>query len=104
MKILNEDIELGWVYPTPLLGESIFIVVHDKEYSVISTWNAYDAIICTRVTSTITRWKEFVENNINEFRVYNLKGGEIDLEKAYKEYNSNPECWTIDYDNKFRRR
>jgi hypothetical protein len=103
MKTLKEDIEQGWVYPVSLLGESIFIVVYNKEHSVISTWNAYDAIICTRVTSTITRWKEFVINNIKEFRVYNLKGGEIDLEKAYNIYNSDPEYWTIDYENKFRR-
>ena len=103
MKTLKEDIEQGWVYPVSLLGEDIFIVVHDKEYPVISTWNAFDAIICTRVTDTITEWKEFVENNIHEFTVYNLKGGEVDLEKAYKEYNSNPECWTLDYENKFRR-
>ena len=103
MKIFKEDIDQGWIYPIPLLGEDIFIVAYDKEYSVNSTWNAFDAIMCTRVTDTTTEWKEFVENNIYEFTVYNLKGGEVDLEKAYNIYNSNPERWTIDYYNKFRR-
>jgi len=103
MKTLKDDIEQGWIYPIPLLGEDIFIVVRDKECAVISSWNAFDAIICTRVTDTTTEWKEFVENNIHEFAVYNLKGREVDLEKAYNIFNNDPECWTLDYENKFRR-